>query len=80
MEKEARATEKAILANIPDCLRVKKSGIEPGLALAAGPLGNLVAKKADRPKMLAWHGGGGFCLKRELSRISYKKLGGLRNR
>jgi hypothetical protein len=70
MKKEAQATEKAILGNIPDCLRTKKSGIELGLALAAGPPGNLVAKKADQPKTLAWHGGGGFCLKRELSIIS----------
>jgi hypothetical protein len=69
MKKEARATEKAILGNIPDCLRAKKSAIEPGLALAAGPLGNLVAKKADRPKTLAWHRGGGFCLKRKLKNI-----------
>ncbi len=32
----------------------KKSGLELGLAFAAGPLGNLVAKKADRPEELAW--------------------------
>jgi hypothetical protein len=43
MKKEARTMEKAILANIPDCLRAKKSGLELGLALAAGPLGNLAA-------------------------------------
>ncbi len=48
----------------------EKSGLELGLVLASGPLGNLPAKKADRPKVLAWHGGGGFCLNRELSRIS----------
>jgi hypothetical protein len=35
-------------------LTCKKSGLELGLAFAAGPLGNLVAKKADRPKELAW--------------------------
>jgi hypothetical protein len=48
----------------------EKSGKELGLALAAGPLGNLTAEKADWPKALAWRGVGGFCLKRELSRIS----------
>jgi hypothetical protein len=35
-------------------LMCKKSGLELGLAFAAGPLGNLVAKKADRPEELAW--------------------------
>jgi hypothetical protein len=39
-------------------LRIEKSGLELGLALAAGPLGNLAAEKADRPKALAWRGGG----------------------
>ncbi len=38
-------------------LTCQKSGLELGLALAAGPLGNLAAKKADRPKALAWHAG-----------------------
>jgi hypothetical protein len=38
-------------------LTCEKSGLELGLALAAGPLGNLAAKKADRPKELAWHTG-----------------------
>jgi hypothetical protein len=52
MKKEARVMEKAILANIPDCLRAKTSGLELGLAIAAGPRGNLVAEKADRPKEL----------------------------
>ncbi len=37
----------------------KKSGLELDLALAAGPLGYLVAEKADRPKELARRGGGG---------------------
>jgi hypothetical protein len=41
-------------------LRIKKLGLELGLALAAGPLGNLAAEKADRPKALAWRGGGGI--------------------
>ncbi len=36
-------------------LTFEKSGLELGLALAAGPLGNLAAEKADRPKELAWH-------------------------
>jgi hypothetical protein len=40
------------------------------LALAAGPLGNLAAEKADLPKALAWRRGQGFCLKKELLRIS----------
>jgi hypothetical protein len=31
MKKEALATEKAILANIPDCLRSKSLGLELGL-------------------------------------------------
>jgi hypothetical protein len=35
----------------PTC---EKSGLELGLAQAAGPLGNLVARQADRPKELAW--------------------------
>jgi hypothetical protein len=38
-------------------LMCKKSGLELGLALAAGPRGNLAAEKADRPKELAWHAG-----------------------
>ncbi len=41
-------------------MRIEKSGLELGLALAAGPLGNLAAEKADRPKALAWRGGGGI--------------------
>jgi hypothetical protein len=32
----------------------KKSGIKLGLPQAAGPLGNLAARQADRPKELAW--------------------------
>jgi hypothetical protein len=36
-------------------LTCEKSGLELGLAFAAGPLGNLVAEKADWPKELAWH-------------------------
>ncbi len=32
----------------------EKSGLELGLAFAAGPLGNHLAKKADRSKELAW--------------------------
>ncbi len=46
MKKEARDTEKAINANIPDCLSAKKSGLELGLAQAACPLGNLAARKS----------------------------------
>jgi hypothetical protein len=46
MKKEARAMEKAILANIPQLLTCKKSGLELGLAQAAGPLGNLAAGKS----------------------------------
>jgi hypothetical protein len=42
----------------------KKSGLELGLALAAGPLGNLAAEKVDWPKELAWRAGKA-CLKRE---------------
>jgi hypothetical protein len=38
-------------------LTCEKSGLELGLVLAAGPLGNLAAEKADRPKELAWHVG-----------------------
>ncbi len=37
----------------------EKSGLELGLAFAAGPLGNLAAEKADRPKELAWRAGKG---------------------
>jgi hypothetical protein len=47
MKKEARAMETAILANIPDCLHAKSpKGLELGLALAAGPLRNLAARKS----------------------------------
>jgi hypothetical protein len=35
-------------------LKCKKSGLELGLAQTAGPLGNLAARKADRPKEPAW--------------------------
>jgi hypothetical protein len=38
-------------------LTCEKSGLELGLALTAGPLGNLAAEKADRPKKLAWCAG-----------------------
>jgi hypothetical protein len=38
-------------------LMCEKSSLELGLALASGPLGNLAAEKADRPKELAWHAG-----------------------
>jgi hypothetical protein len=38
-------------------LMCEKSGLELGLALAARPPGNLVAKKADQPKELAWRAG-----------------------
>jgi hypothetical protein len=34
-------------------LTCEKSGLELSLALAAGPLGNLAAEKADRSKELA---------------------------
>jgi hypothetical protein len=57
MKKEARVMEKVILANIPDCLRAKTSGLELSLALAASPRGNLAAEKADQPKEIAWHAG-----------------------
>jgi hypothetical protein len=36
-------------------LMCKKSGLELGLALAAGLLGNLAAEKDDRSKELTWH-------------------------
>jgi hypothetical protein len=35
----------------PTC---EKSGLELGLAQAAGPLGNLAARQPDRPKEVAW--------------------------
>ncbi len=38
-------------------LLCEKSGLKLCLALAAGPLGNLAAGKADRPKELAWRAG-----------------------
>ncbi len=41
--------EKAILACIPDCL-CAKSGLELGLAQAAGPLVNLAARKSRPAK------------------------------
>ncbi len=56
-------------------LTCEKSGLELGLALAVGPLGSLAAEKADRPKALAWRGGVGFCLKREVSRVLLEGAG-----
>jgi hypothetical protein len=47
MKKEARAMGKSILANIPTPT-CKKSGLELGLAQAAGPAGNLAARQTDR--------------------------------
>jgi hypothetical protein len=44
----------------PRLLTCEKSVLELGLALAACPLGNLAAKKADQPKELAWRGGESF--------------------
>jgi hypothetical protein len=38
-------------------LTCKMSGLEFGLALAASPLGNLAAEKADWPKELVWRVG-----------------------
>ncbi len=46
-KKEARAMGKSILANIPPPL-CEKSGLELGMAHAAGPLGNLAARQTDR--------------------------------
>ncbi len=46
-------------------LTCKKSGLELGLALAASPLGNLAAEKADRPKELAWRVGKALLEKRK---------------
>jgi hypothetical protein len=69
MKKEAQFMEKAILANIPDCLRIKKSCLELGLALAAGPLGNLAAEKANWPKELAWHAGKALPEKRKPQKL-----------
>ncbi len=43
--------------NYSRLLMCKKSGLELGLALAAGPLGNLAAEKAYRRKELAWRMG-----------------------
>ena len=46
-KKEARSMGKSFLANIPPPT-CEKSGLELGLAQAAGPLGNLAARQADR--------------------------------
>jgi hypothetical protein len=46
MKKEARAMEKVILVNIPELFTCEKTGLEFGLAQAAGLLGNLVARKS----------------------------------
>jgi hypothetical protein len=46
-KKEARAMGKSILANIPPPT-CEKSGLELGLAQAAGPLGNLAARQTDQ--------------------------------
>ena len=46
-KKEARAMGKSILANIPPPT-CEKSGLELGLAQAAGPLGNLAARQTER--------------------------------
>jgi hypothetical protein len=48
-KKEARAMGKSILTNIPP-LTCEKSGLELGLAQAAGPLGNLAARQTDRQR------------------------------
>ncbi len=45
---------------------VLKSGLELGLALAAGPLGNLAAEKADWPKELASRAGKALLEERNL--------------
>jgi hypothetical protein len=56
-------------------LMCEKAGLELGLALAAGPLGNLAAEKADQPKELAWRAGKD-CLKRENLKIYFRSFWG----
>jgi hypothetical protein len=56
-------------------LMCEKLGLELGLALAACPLGNLAAKKADRPKELAWCGGKALPEERKPQDILEKLLG-----
>jgi hypothetical protein len=58
-------------------LTCEKSGLELNLALAASPLGNLVAENADQPKELAWRVGKA-CLKRENLKILFRSCWGLR--
>jgi hypothetical protein len=56
-------------------LTCEKPGLELSLALAAGPLGNLAAEKADRPKELAWQAG--KALPEEgISRYNLEAVGG----
>jgi hypothetical protein len=57
-------------------LTCKKSGLELFLALAAGPLGNLAAEKADQPKELAWLAGKA-CMKRENLKRYFRSCWGL---
>ncbi len=48
-KKEAQAIGKSILANFPPPT-CEKSGLELGLAQAAGPLGNLAARQTDQQR------------------------------
>ncbi len=58
-------------------LTCEKSGLELGLALAAGPLGNLAVEKADQPKELAWRVGKALPEERKPQDILEKLLGAL---
>jgi hypothetical protein len=55
MKKEARAKEKAILANIPDCLHVKSQAYRLAWPKLPALWATWRPGKADRPKELAWH-------------------------
>ncbi len=67
--------EKAILANIPDCLGAKEKS-ELSLALAAGPLGNLAAEKADQPERASLAQGESTAWREKTSRYTSEAAGG----
>ncbi len=73
-KKEARAMGKFILINIPPPT-CEKSGLELGLAQAAGPLGNLAARQTDRQRASLSGKGESATSERESQERTWKLLG-----